>query len=350
MSFKYLPDLRYIPDQYTALNQINAGTLLSRSIPLGLFLEQGDIHSQFTTLLERQQLVRNLLPQAEIVRSVRKDQSSFADYSLEVVEGVYKPGANENITTNGIKDLARQGRAVVYELKRNGVVDNDKTFELALWIATYHRTFDRLILDYDTYDPSGQLNAQIIITMPVIPEDYKTTFKREVLTYFNNIQQGGSNELIQFEIGASASQFSVAQPAQYDTVYSTNNNNGRLSISELTPIGSGHYLRFDAAQAYLRMVAAARADNISWTITDSYRDFDTQVRLAEEKGLYSQGGLAAAPGTSNHGWGLAVDLGGGANRNGTPQNNWLRANAARFGFTTIPREPWHWQYNPSSMV
>lgn len=350
MSFKYLPDLRYIPDQYTALGQINAGTLLSRSIPLGLFLEQGDISSQFTTLLDRQQLVRNLLPQAEIVRSVRHDQSAFADYTLEVVEGVYKPGADENVTTNGIKDLARQGRAVVYELKRNGIVDNDKTYELALWIATYHRTFDRLILDYDTYDPSGDLNAQIIITMPRIPDDYKTTFKREVITYFNNVQQGGSNELIQFEIASTASEFSVAQPTGFDGVYTTNGQNGRLSISSLTSIGSGHYLRADAAAAYTRMAAAARADGITWTITDSYRNFETQVRLAEEKGLYSQGGLAATPGTSNHGWGLAVDLGGGANRLGTAQNNWLQSNAHRFGFSTIPREPWHWEYRPSSTV
>lgn len=120
--------------------------------------------------------------------------------------------------------------------------------------------------------------------------------------------------------------------------------NGRLDESNLTSIGRGHKLRSDAATAYLSMASAAANDGISWTITDSYRTYEVQVRLAQEKGLYSQGGLAATPGTSKHGWGLAVDLGGGANNNGTPQNNWLRQNAQRFGFYTIPREPWHWEF------
>lgn len=120
--------------------------------------------------------------------------------------------------------------------------------------------------------------------------------------------------------------------------------NGRLDPSTLKSIGGNHKLRPDAADAYLRMVEAARADGITWSITDSYRTYEEQVRLAREKGIYGQGGLAARPGTSNHGWGLAVDLGGGANNYGTPQNNWLQRNAGRFGFRNIPKEPWHWQF------
>ena len=121
--------------------------------------------------------------------------------------------------------------------------------------------------------------------------------------------------------------------------------NGRLPDSELRPIGFGrHRLRTEAAEAYMQMVQAAAADGVTWTVTDSYRTYDQQVQLVREKGLYSQGGLAAVPGRSNHGWGLAVDLGGGVNREGTPQNRWLQENAGRFGFSTIPREPWHWEF------
>jgi hypothetical protein len=121
--------------------------------------------------------------------------------------------------------------------------------------------------------------------------------------------------------------------------------NGRLPDSSLVSIGEGrHRLHPAAAQAYMKMKEAAEADGIKWTVTDSYRTYEQQVKLAQEKGLYSQGGLAARPGTSNHGWGLAVDLGGGANRQGTKENEWLRQNAARFGFRTIAREPWHWEY------
>ncbi len=121
-------------------------------------------------------------------------------------------------------------------------------------------------------------------------------------------------------------------------------SNGRLDPSSLRSITGGGKLQPAAADAYERMVAAARADGIQWSLTDSYRTYEEQVRLAREKGLYRDGGLAAVPGQSNHGWGTAVDLGGGANRNNTPQNDWLRRNAHRFGFQTIPREPWHWEY------
>ena len=87
------------------------------------------------------------------------------------------------------------------------------------------------------------------------------------------------------------------------------------------------------------MRAEAAHAGVQIGVTDSYRSYETQVDLARRKGLYSQGGLAATPGTSQHGWGKAVDV--DTNSRGT---QWLRANASRFGFTTIPREPWHWQF------
>lgn len=125
--------------------------------------------------------------------------------------------------------------------------------------------------------------------------------------------------------------------------------NGKLDVSELDPIeapgsskSTGHKLNDVAAKAYAEMVAAAEADGITWSITDSYRDYDAQVDVAARKGLYSKGGLAAVPGTSNHGWGSAVDL----NLNDKALN-WLKANAQKFGFTNIPREPWHWEHKAS---
>ena len=47
-----------------------------------------------------------------------------------------------------------------------------------------------------------------------------------------------------------------------------------------------------------------------------------------------RGGWAAAPGTSNHGWALAVDLGGGINGFGSPEHEWMRANAPTFASST----------------
>ena len=52
-------------------------------------------------------------------------------------------------------------------------------------------------------------------------------------------------------------------------------------------------------------------------------------------------GLAARPGTSNHGLGRAVDVNLGTSPGAS---DWLRKNGARYGFHTIPREPWHWEF------
>lgn len=117
--------------------------------------------------------------------------------------------------------------------------------------------------------------------------------------------------------------------------------NGRVPDAALTPVGdTGHRLWQPAAQQLTRLIDDARAQGVTIGITDSYRTYDTQVDLVRRKGLYSQGGLAATPGTSDHGWGLAVDL-----RLDDRAQAWMRANADRYGFAEdTPREPWHWAY------
>jgi cell wall-associated NlpC family hydrolase len=125
--------------------------------------------------------------------------------------------------------------------------------------------------------------------------------------------------------------------------------NGLIPPSAMCPLGvAGHSLRCDAAAAYRAMSAAfAGAFGGPICITDSYRTYAGQVRLYGEKPA-----LAAVPGTSNHGWGLAVDLCGGIDHYGTAQYNWMKANAGRFGFLHPDwaepgngrEEPWHWEY------
>lgn len=117
--------------------------------------------------------------------------------------------------------------------------------------------------------------------------------------------------------------------------------NGRIPAAALTEIGSGNHRLWDpAARAFQAMEAAAARDGVTFGVTDSYRSYESQVDVARRKGLYSQGGLAAVPGTSKHGWGLALDLDLDAKAQA-----WMRDNGARFGFVeNVPREPWHWEF------
>jgi D-alanyl-D-alanine dipeptidase len=104
--------------------------------------------------------------------------------------------------------------------------------------------------------------------------------------------------------------------------------NGQIPVAALCPIwGAAGYLRADAAFAYDRM-SHAYADRFGGPIclTDSYRPYAVQVDLFARKP-----GLAAVPGTSNHGWGTAVDLCGGIEDFGTVQHEWMFVNAPLYG-------------------
>jgi len=121
--------------------------------------------------------------------------------------------------------------------------------------------------------------------------------------------------------------------------------NGKIPSNALQEVGNtGHRLWAPAAQQLTDLIADAKRDGVTIGITDSYRSYDEQVDLAKRKGLYSRGGLAAKPGTSEHGWGMATDLDLNAKA-----LSWMRANASKYGFEdNVPRESWHWAYKLNS--
>jgi hypothetical protein len=126
--------------------------------------------------------------------------------------------------------------------------------------------------------------------------------------------------------------------------------NGQIPLAALCPLraAAGHHLRADAAYAFDRM-GQAYAGRFGSTIciTDSYRSYAAQVSVYARKP-----GLAAIPGTSNHGWGRAVDLCGGIQSFSSAQHRWMRENAALYGWfhpgwaqqNGSKPEPWHWEY------
>lgn len=125
--------------------------------------------------------------------------------------------------------------------------------------------------------------------------------------------------------------------------------NGLIPSAALCPLGTGaHVLRCDAAQSFQALSQAyAGVFGTPMCVTDSYRTFAQQVDLYRRKPS-----LAAVPGTSNHGWGLAVDLCGGPESFSSPQYAWLAANSRAFGWAHPGwaragggrEEPWHWEY------
>lgn len=126
--------------------------------------------------------------------------------------------------------------------------------------------------------------------------------------------------------------------------------NGFLPTSVLCPLrmAPGQRLTASAAAAFDRLSAARQAATGSpLCVTDSYRDYAGQVDVFSRKPS-----LAATPGSSQHGWGLALDLCGGVENAGSEVFQWMKANAPSYGFVHPPwaepggsrPEAWHWEY------
>ena len=110
----------------------------------------------------------------------------------------------------------------------------------------------------------------------------------------------------------------------------------------------GERLRGDAAKGFIEMNAAFNERfGHDMCVISSYRDLANQQRL-----YATRPHLAAVPGRSNHGWGLAVDLCDEESRFNTVEYNWLKANSARWGWVHpdwaepdgVRPESWHWEY------
>lgn len=129
--------------------------------------------------------------------------------------------------------------------------------------------------------------------------------------------------------------------------------NGRLPKAVLCelPGGSGERLRADAAVSFVGLAAgyqAAFGEPIC--LTDGYRPLAEQQQLRRTKPR-----LAARPGYSEHGWGLAVDLSCGVQSFRSDRHAWMVGNAGRYGWF-LPEwaqragarpEPWHWEFSGS---
>jgi D-alanyl-D-alanine carboxypeptidase len=123
--------------------------------------------------------------------------------------------------------------------------------------------------------------------------------------------------------------------------------NGRLPSSQLSAIPGGR-LRTDAAASWNRMRQEIGKRTGIWIAPTSPRvAYRTYAEQQYFWNLYrsGRGNLAAYPGTSNHGWGTAVDVATPAMRraidNYGSQFGWSKR------WSDAPSEWWHIRYDPS---
>ncbi len=124
--------------------------------------------------------------------------------------------------------------------------------------------------------------------------------------------------------------------------------NGLLKVSDLCTLWDNHtQLRADAAVslAEFNQAFAARFGR-DLCLSSGYRTLAAQRAVKAQKG-----GLAAVPGKSNHGWGLAVDL--CQDQTSGAKWTWINENGPTYGWANPawakpggsgPHERWHWEF------
>ena len=204
VKWNIIPELKF---KNNILGTVTTNTLINHDTSIGRFIGVDD-HGKFDSLsnTDKVQLAKNYFVMSEMMKVVSNSNhtpTEFETYSLDVVEGYYAPETygigppgklqEEKLTANSILDLRNKGRALVFELRdQKGNIDLEATYDLAIaWSEVGY--FDKLTLDYDSYDPFGDLNAQLILEIPNITSFTDIRFKRNVQTLFNNNVQSNDS-------------------------------------------------------------------------------------------------------------------------------------------------------------
>mgnify|MGYP003115504521 CR=1 FL=1 len=133
----------------------------------------------------------------------------------------------------------------------------------------------------------------------------------------------------------------------------------------------GTEILIDCLEDFERLCAAFEAANLTTAKKphfSGFRSYENQVKVREdpEKQYKKDNGkigyLGAYPGTSNHGWGVAIDV-STKDKNGKKGFDglvykWLAENASKYNFfhpkwaqkTGSKPEPWHWEYSKKNKL
>jgi hypothetical protein len=179
-----------------------------------------------------------------------------------------------------------------------------------------------------------------------VPTDTSITgdFNEVILTSFSRTRGGITRKIL----GTTYTNGEIP-----DNILRTINNESKYKGSIQSDKGRIRLFK-EASLALDKLLEKAESDGIQFKINSAYRTYDDQVRVKK-----AYGDIAAIPGTSNHGFGLAVDF---ATLNSSrispqdPQYKWLVENGESFNFRRLnPKtrdeswESWHWEYQISTI-
>lgn len=237
----------------------------------------------------------------------------------------------------------------------------------------------------------------LLVTAAISAAFYISKEESFASTMFENIQENNFFQKAKEYIGAKFEGFfdkeneeeSVAEQASpngsvdYEILVNRNNPvdsaykpENMVNIAESVPATKNQvYLEEQAASSYIAMVAAMEADGVKdMAAVSGFRDYDYQQRIheaevnkqlkyyGEEEARRKAAMVVAAPGTSEHQLGLAIDVSSSENGyslsesyGNTTSYKWLKENSYKYGFimrypegksdiTGVIFEPWHLRY------
>jgi LAS superfamily LD-carboxypeptidase LdcB len=308
-----------------------------------------------------------------------KPQRLFATGRFQIVtdtlnELVTKNNFDKNSTYN--KETQDQLANYLVESNPNlikyingSVEDNEKNLNNAalavaqIWAAVgvpYDTKGRKINVKKDQSYYTGDDNNKASISSDKIKALLKK--ERELFGKPNRIKQSNSGTNLTFSSGKGGERKTIENKS-YDNGKMGNTlraiNNMKNYKGGIQSDDGNIRLYTTASKALDQLIKAAEDDGITnIKINSAYRTYADQVRVWGEncsneigtgKCIPKKGeGPAAIPGTSNHGFGLAVDFANTTNLSklttSDPLYIWLAENAKNYGFKRIEREAWHWEY------
>ena len=144
--------------------------------------------------------------------------------------------------------------------------------------------------------------------------------------------------------------------------------NGNLPSQLIATSTAGTAVLKDIVEDLNKLEAAYKSQFNTQMSASGNRSFQTQVQLKESWTAKGNPSYAATPGTSNHGWAKAIDIGvlfpslNGKYKTSdevfkSDEYKWLARKAVRYNFSNPawarnggPIEPWHWEHSTKAIA